>query len=148
MRNPSPRIKCHLSPRIEPSLRCPLTQQTRHLVNVTPLGQMRPGVFLVDSGRGPLIDTSAAIDALKSGRLGALAIDVYEEEEGVFYEDLSNQFLADDQLARLLTFPNVLVTSHQAFFAREAMEAIAAVTLANLDAFAAGGPCANLVTPA
>jgi hypothetical protein len=88
------------------------------------------------------------IDALKSGRLGALAIDVYEEEEGVFYEDLSNQILADDQLARLLTFPNVLVTSHQAFFTREAMEAIAAVTLVNLDAFAAGGPCANLVPTA
>jgi D-lactate dehydrogenase len=130
------------------SLHCPLTPQTHHLVNATTLAQMRPGVFLVNTGRGPLIDTSAAIDALKSGRLGALAIDVYEEEEGVFYEDLSSQILADDQLARLLTFPNVLVTSHQAFFTREAMEAIAAVTIANLDAFAAGGPCANLVTPA
>lgn len=130
------------------SLHCPLTPQTRHLIDAGTLAQMRDGVFLVNTSRGPLIDTSAAIRALKSGRLGALAIDVYEEEEGVFYEDLSGQILADDQLARLLTFPNVLVTSHQAFFTREAMAAIAQVTLGNLDDFAAGRDCANAVVPA
>ena len=104
---------------------------------------MREGVFLINTGRGPLIDTAAVIRALKSGRLGGLAIDVYEEEEGVFYEDLSAAILADDVLARLLTFPNVIVTSHQAFFTREAMTAIAETTLANLDDLAAGRPCPN-----
>jgi D-lactate dehydrogenase len=125
------------------SLHCPLTPETRHLIDAAALARMRDGVFLINTGRGPLIDTGATIDALKSGKLGALAIDVYEEEEGVFYEDLSGQILADDQLARLLTFPNVLVTSHQAFFTREAIEAIAKTTIANLDDFAAGRPCAN-----
>jgi D-lactate dehydrogenase len=104
---------------------------------------MQRGVFIINTGRGPLVDTPAAIRGLKSGRIGALAIDVYEEEEGVFYEDLSGGILADDQLARLLTFPNVLVTSHQAFFTREAILAIAHTTIDNLDDFAAGRPCPN-----
>lgn len=125
------------------SLHCPLTPQTRHLINAHALVRMQRGVFIINTGRGPLIDTAAAIRALKSGKIGALAIDVYEEEEGVFYEDLSGGILADDQLARLLTFPNVLVTSHQAFFTREAIGAIAATTLGNLDDFAAGRPCPN-----
>lgn len=125
------------------SLHCPLTPQTRHLINPTSLDRMREGVVIINTGRGPLIDTTAVIAALKSGKLGALALDVYEEEEGVFYEDHSDTFLADDQLARLLTFPNVLVTSHQAFFTREAITAIAETTLGNLDDFAAGRPCAN-----
>jgi D-lactate dehydrogenase len=115
------------------------------MINAEALGKMRDGIYLINTGRGPLIDTVAVIEALKSGRLGALALDVYEEEEGVFYEDLSSRFVADDQLARLLTFPNVLVTSHQAFFTREAMTAIAQTTVANLDALGAGRPCANLV---
>ncbi|AOS44696.1 D-lactate dehydrogenase [Lacunisphaera limnophila] len=123
------------------SLHCPLTPQTQHLIGAGALAQMRDGVYIVNTSRGPLIDTGAVIDALKSGRLGALALDVYEEEEGVFYEDLSGDILADDQLARLLSFPNVLVTSHQAFFTREAVTAIAATTLGNLDDFAAGRPC-------
>lgn len=127
------------------SLHCPLTPQTQHLINGATLGRMRDGVVILNTGRGPLIDTRAVIAALKSGRLGALALDVYEEEEGVFYEDHSGHILADDQLARLLTFPNVLVTSHQAFFTREAMTAIAETTLANLDDFATGRPCPNLV---
>lgn len=127
------------------SLHCPLTPQTHHLINAAALARMREGVFLINTGRGPLIDTAAVIDALKTGRIGALAIDVYEEEEGVFYEDLSNRILADDQLARLLTFPNVLVTSHQAFFTREAMTAIAETTISNLDDLAAGRPCPNAV---
>jgi len=125
------------------SLHCPLTPQTHHLINAGTLAQMRDGVVIINTGRGPLIDTRAVIAALKSGKLGALALDVYEEEEGVFYEDHSGAFLADDQLARLLTFPNVLVTSHQAFFTREAITAIAETTLGNLDDFAAGRPCPN-----
>ena len=127
------------------SLHCPLTPQTQHLIDAAALARMQDGVFLLNTGRGPLIDTAAVIEALKSGRLGALAIDVYEEEEGVFYEDLSRKILADDQLARLLTFPNVLVTGHQAFFTREALTAIAKTTLANLDDFAAGRPGPNAV---
>lgn len=123
------------------SLHCPLTPRTEHLVDAAALARMRDGVFLLNTGRGPLVDTAAVIDALKSGKLGALALDVYEEEEGVFFEDHSGGILADDQLARLLSFPNVLVTSHQAFFTREAVTAIAATTLANLDDFAAGRPC-------
>jgi D-lactate dehydrogenase len=125
------------------SLHCPLTPQTHHLVNAAALAQMRDGVFIINTGRGPLIDTGDVIDALKSGKLGALALDVYEEEEGVFYEDLSGGILADDQLARLLSFPNVLVTSHQAFFTREAVSAIAATTIGNLDDLAAGRHCPN-----
>jgi D-lactate dehydrogenase len=125
------------------SLHCPLTPATHHLIGAAALARMRKGVYLINTGRGPLIDTAAVIKALKSGRLGGLAIDVYEEEEGVFYEDLSSAILTDDVLARLLTFPNVIVTSHQAFFTREAMTAIAATTLANLDDLAAGRPCLN-----
>lgn len=125
------------------SLHCPLLPSTHHLVNAANLARMRHGVFLVNTSRGPLVDTPAVIDALKSGKLGALALDVYEEEEGIFYEDLSGGFLPDDQLARLLTFPNVLVTSHQGFFTRDALTAIADTTLGNLDDFAAGRPCPN-----
>ncbi len=127
------------------SLHCPLTPQTHHLVNDRMLARLRPGAYLINTSRGPLVDTSAVIQALKSGRLGGLALDVYEEEEGVFYEDLSAAILADDVLARLLTFPNVIVTSHQAFFTREAMTAIAETTLSNLDDLAAGRPCPNAI---
>ena len=127
------------------SLHCPLTPQTHHLIGPAALERMRDGAYLINTSRGPLVDTTAVIKALKSGRLGGLALDVYEEEEGVFYEDLSATILADDTLARLLTFPNVIVTSHQAFFTREAMSAIAATTLANLDDLAAGRPCPNAV---
>ncbi|HWL13988.1 MAG TPA: 2-hydroxyacid dehydrogenase [Opitutus sp.] len=129
------------------SLHCPLTPQTHHLINESTLAEMREGVVLINTGRGPLIDTAAVVDALKSGRVGALALDVYEEEEGVFFEDLSGQILADDQLARLIGFPNVLVTSHQAFFTREAMSAIAETTLNNLDAIARGEAGPNALTP-
>ena len=125
------------------SLHCPLTPQTRHLINDAALAGMRDGVVIINTGRGPLIETHAVITALKSGKLGALALDVYEEEEGIFYEDNSSGFLADDQLARLLTFPNVLVTSHQAFFTREAITAIAETTIGTLDDFAASRSCPN-----
>jgi D-lactate dehydrogenase len=101
---------------------------------------MKPGAILINVSRGALIDTKALIEALKSGRLGGVGLDVYEEEEGVFFEDLSGQILQDDELARLLTFPNVLITAHQAFLTREALAEIARVTVANLLAFANSQP--------
>ena len=101
---------------------------------------MKPGAILINVSRGALVDTTALIEALKSGRLGGVALDVYEEEEGVFFEDLSGQVLQDDELARLLTFPNVLITSHQAFLTREALADIARTTVANLVALDCGRP--------
>ena len=120
------------------TLHCPLTPETHHVVRAETLALARPGLVLVNTSRGGLIDTEAAIEALKSGRLGGLAIDVYEQEADLFFEDLSNEILADDVIARLLTFPNVLVTGHQAFFTAEAMGAIADVTLGNATRFATG----------
>jgi D-lactate dehydrogenase len=122
------------------SLHLPLTPETHHLVNAATLERMKPGAMLVNTSRGKLIDTAAVIAALKSGQLGGLAIDVYEEEEGVFFEDLSGQVLQDDELARLLTFPNVLVTAHQAFLTREALGEIARVTVENLLRISRGEP--------
>ena len=113
------------------SLHLPLTPQTHHLLNAESVRQLKPGAMLVNTSRGKLVDTTAVIDALKQGRLGGLAIDVYEEEEGVFFEDLSGQVLQDDELSRLLTFPNVLFTAHQAFLTREALGEIARVTVEN-----------------
>lgn len=127
------------------TLHCPLSPQSHHLVNKQRIEQMRPGVMLINTSRGALVDTAAVIDALKSGQIGYLGIDVYEEEADLFFEDLSNQVIKDDVFARLLTFPNVLITGHQAFFTREALEAIAATTLANLDDVVAGRECANAV---
>jgi D-lactate dehydrogenase len=101
---------------------------------------MKPGTILINVSRGALIDTKALIEALKSGHLGGVGLDVYEEEEGVFFEDLSGQILHDDELARLLTFPNVLITAHQAFLTQEALAEIARVTVTNLRAFGAGQP--------
>jgi D-lactate dehydrogenase len=111
------------------SLHVPLTPATHHLVDAALLARMKPGVLLVNTGRGKLIDTRALVQALKAGRVGAAALDVYEEEESLFFRDLSDQVLQDDVLARLLTFPNVVVTAHQAFLTREALGAIAATTL-------------------
>jgi D-lactate dehydrogenase len=122
------------------TLHCPLTPETHHLVRAETLALARPGLVLVNTSRGGLIDAEAAIEALKTGRLGGLAIDVYEQEADLFFEDLSNEILADDILARLLTFPNVLVTGHQAFFTREALAAIAGTTLDNVTRFATGRP--------
>jgi len=122
------------------SLHVPLTPETRHLIRQETLDLMQPGAILLNVSRGALIDTTALIEALKSGRLGGVALDVYEEEEGIFFEDLSGQVLQDDELARLLTFPNVLITSHQAFLTREALSDIARTTVANLAALAAGQP--------
>lgn len=120
------------------SLHVPLNPETHHLVDARALAAMKPGALLVNTGRGALIDSRALIAALKAGRLGGAGLDVYEEEEGVFFQDLSNQVLQDDVLARLLTFPNVIVTSHQAFLTREALAAIAGTTLDNVSAFARG----------
>lgn len=122
------------------SLHVPLIKSTRHLIRAETLQQMRPGAYLINVSRGGLIDAAAVIEALKLGRLGGVALDVYEEEEGIFFEDLSGGVLQDDDLARLLTFPNVLITSHQAFLTREALGDIARTTLANLRAHAAGTP--------
>ncbi|MBA3313596.1 MAG: 2-hydroxyacid dehydrogenase [Planctomycetota bacterium] len=124
------------------TLHCPLTPETFHLIDADAIAKMSPGVMLVNSSRGAVIDTQAVIAALKAGRVGALAIDVYEEEE-LFFEDVSGQVLQDDQFARLLTFPNVLVTGHQAFFTEEALTNIAETTLSNLDDLQSGKDCAN-----
>ncbi len=125
------------------SLHVPLTPETRHIIRPETLDLMKPGAILINVSRGALIDTTALIGGLKSGRLGGVALDVYEEEEGIFFEDLSDQMLHDDELARLLTFPNVLITSHQAFLTREALADIARTTVANLEALAAGKPYVN-----
>jgi D-lactate dehydrogenase len=117
------------------TLHAPLTPQTDRIVNAETLAQMKSGVMLVNVSRGRLIHTKALIKALKSGHVGGVALDVYEEEEGIFFEDLSGEVLHDDELARLLTFPNVLVTAHQAFFTREALSEIAQVTVENIRRF-------------
>lgn len=122
------------------SLHLPLTTSTRHLLGAEAISRMKPGVVIVNTSRGKLVDTTALIAALKEGRIGGVALDVYEEEEGVFFEDLSGQILQDDVLTRLLTFPNVLITAHQAFLTDEALSEIARVTLANLTHHARGLP--------
>lgn len=128
------------------TLHAPLTPETHHLVDADALDQMRDGVMVINTSRGALIDTAAIIEALKTERVGALGLDVYEEEGDLFFEDLSNQVIRDDVFARLLTFPNVLVTGHQAFFTAEAMQSIAATTLQNVTGFAEGDvPEGNVV---
>ncbi len=127
------------------SLHCPLTPATRHMVDADAIGKMRPGVMLINTSRGAVIDTRAVIEGLKSGRIGCLGLDVYEEESGVFFEDLSNEVIPDDLLARLLTFPNVLITGHQGFLTQEALRAIAETTLRNLTELETHGTCANLL---
>jgi D-lactate dehydrogenase len=122
------------------SLHIPLTPETDHMINAQTLAQMKPGAYLINTSRGKLIDTTALIDALKSRKLGGVGLDVYEEEEGIFYEDLSGGVLPDDEFSRLLTFPNVLITSHQAFLTQEALDQIALVTLQNLARFMGGKP--------
>jgi D-lactate dehydrogenase len=128
------------------SLHVPLNPQTRYMIDASAIERMKPGVMLINTGRGALIDSRALIAGLKNGRIGYAGLDVYEEEEGVFFEDLSAQVLQDDVLARLLTFPNVLVTSHQAFLTQEALGNIAQTTLQNLSAFASGAPLDNQVS--
>lgn len=127
------------------SLHVPLTPKTRHLIDERALALTKPGVMLINTGRGALIDTGALIKYLKSGRVGFAGLDVYEEEEGLFFEDLSEQIIQDDQLARLLTLPNVLLTSHQAFLTEEALTNIAQVTLQNISEFESGSAFKNEV---
>lgn len=127
------------------SLHVPLSPSTHHLVDADAIAAMKPGVVLINTSRGALIDTRALIAALKNGHIGAAGLDVYEEEEGIFFRDLSNQVLQDDVLARLLTFPNVLITSHQAFLTREALDAIATTTLENIQVFETEGRAVNEV---
>lgn len=129
------------------TLHCPLTPQTHHLVDAEAVATMRPGVMIINTSRGALVETQAVIDGLKSGRIGSVGLDVYEEESGLFFEDLSNRIIVDDVFSRLLTFPNVIVTGHQAFFTTDALESIAATTLANVTAFAEGHASGNEVTP-
>ncbi|HUS36053.1 MAG TPA: 2-hydroxyacid dehydrogenase [Verrucomicrobiae bacterium] len=122
------------------TLHLPLTAQTNHLLNAERLAMMKQGAMLINTSRGKLIDTPELVDNLLRGHLGGVALDVYEEEEGIFFEDHSEHLLQDDTLARLLSFPNVLITSHQAFLTREALLEIARVTAENLARFAAGKP--------
>lgn len=121
------------------SLHCPLTPATRHVIDARAFGLMKHGAMLLNTSRGAVIDTSAAIAALKSGRLGSLGIDVYEEEGDLFFRDLSGVVIQDDVFARLTTFPNVVITGHQAFFTEEALRAIAETTIENLEVFEATG---------
>ena len=128
------------------SLHCPLTPGTHYLINARTLGLMKRGAMLINTSRGGLLDTAAVIGALKSRQLGALGLDVYEQEGDLFFADLSDRIVDDDIFQRLLTFPNVVVTGHQAFFTQEALSAIAETTLSNIDSVVSGQACANTVT--
>jgi D-lactate dehydrogenase len=120
------------------TLHCPLTPENKHMIDASALRKMRDGVMLINTSRGALIDTVAVIEALKTGKIGALGLDVYEEEEQIFFEDRSGLIIPDDVFARLLTFPNVIITGHQAFFTHEALENIAATTIDNITKFHRG----------
>jgi D-lactate dehydrogenase len=120
------------------SLHCPLTPETHHIIDEGALAQMKDGVMLINTSRGALIDTPAVIKALKSGKLGYLGLDVYEEEADLFFEDLSERVIHDDVFTRLLTFPNVVITGHQGFFTEEALKNIAETTIGNISAFERG----------
>lgn len=122
------------------SLHAPLTPETDRIINEKSIARMKQGVIIINVSRGRLIHTTALIEALKSGQVGGVALDVYEEEEGVFFEDLSGEVMQDDELARLLTFPNVLITAHQAFLTHEALAEISRVTIENILRVAAGDP--------
>jgi D-lactate dehydrogenase len=128
------------------SLHCPQTEENRHLINKESLSNMKNGVYIVNTSRGALIDTAALIENLLiPGKIGGIALDVYEDESGVFYEDKSNEVIHDEKLARLVTFPNVLITSHQGYFTKEAMETICLETLRNARAFEEGEELVNEV---
>lgn len=127
------------------TLHCPLSPQTHHLIDAQAVDAMKSGVMLVNTSRGGLIDTQAVINGLKSEKIGYLALDVYEQEENLFFEDLSNKVIQDDTFERLLTFPNVIITGHQAFFTEEALTNIAQTTLANIAEFEEGKECSNQI---
>ena len=126
------------------TLHCPLTPENKHLINRQALEKMREGVMLINTSRGALLDTVAIIDGLKTGKIGYLGLDVYEEEGDIFFEDRSGLILSDDIFARLLTFPNVIITGHQAFFTREALLNIAATTIENITKFENNQPLEKL----
>lgn len=128
------------------ALQCPLTPETHHLIDDAAIARMKPGVTLVNTSRGAVVDTRAVIRGLKSGQIGALGLDVYEEEGDLFFEDLSHSYIPDDVFARLLTFPNVLITGHQGFFTREALRAIAETTIANITQFQRTGAAQHIVS--
>jgi len=128
------------------TLHCPLNQQTHHLIDDNALRQMKRGVMLINTSRGGVVDTNALTAALKSGHIGHLGLDVYEQEGDLFFQDLSNQVIQDDMFERLLTFPNVLITGHQGFFTKEALSSIAQTTLQNISLFEKTGQCQNEVT--
>ncbi|MCA1990971.1 MAG: 2-hydroxyacid dehydrogenase [Coleofasciculus sp. S288] len=128
------------------TLHCPLTPETYHLIDDNALAQMKDGVMLINTSRGALVDTEAVIRALKSGKVGYLGLDVYEQESDLFFEDLSNAVIQDDVFQRLLTFPNVIITGHQAFFTDNALKKIAETTIANITDFEQGHPCRNEIS--
>ncbi len=127
------------------SLHCPLLPQTHYIINAKAIEKMQKGVVLLNTSRGGLVETTAVIEGLKSGKIGYLGIDVYEEESALFFDDHSGEVIQDDLLARLMTFPNVLITGHQAFFTEQALENIAMTTLSNVTEFERQGSCRNQV---
>jgi len=127
------------------SLHCPLTEDTHHLIDADAISLMKPGVMLVNTSRGGLIDTQAVIKGLKSRKIGYLGLDVYEGESSMFFEDLSGEIIQDDAFERLLTFPNVIITGHQAFFTEDALNNIAETTLENITTIALGQSCVNQI---
>ena len=129
------------------TLHCPLTPENKHMIDAAAVRLMRDDVMLVNTSRGALIDTVAVIEALKLGKIGYLGLDVYEEEEEIFFEDRSNLIISDDVFSRLLTFPNVIITGHQAFFTREALQNIAATTIENITKFESGQMLENQLAP-
>lgn len=129
------------------TLHCPLMPETRHIIDRRAVARMKRGVMLINTSRGGVIDTQAMIDGLKTGAIGYLGLDVYEEEDGLFFENLSQDVIQDDVFARLLTFPNVLVTGHQGFFTSEALTAIAAATIGNLSSFEVTGVATHQIVP-
>ncbi len=127
------------------TLHCPLTPETAHLINATAVEKMKKGVMLINTSRGGIVDTQAVIEGLKSGHIGSVGLDVYEEEGDLFFEDLSSHVIQDDTFTRLLTFPNVIITGHQAFFTQEALDSIAETTLSNITSFEQHRTCDDKV---
>jgi D-lactate dehydrogenase len=127
------------------SLHAPLTQQTRHMINAKTLALMKPGAMLINTSRGALVDSRALMTSLKKRHLGAAGLDVYEEESHIYFKDLSDEIITDDVISRLTTFPNVIITGHQAFFTSEALAIIAETTIKNISDFEAGRSNENIL---